>query len=1505
MILEMLMVAKMLTGGLLRERIRQELGIDIGANLASAEELQDWMDWIIEDRLFCCFVAVISVLDVDGDGTISQAEFCDLGEDLRGQVGHFKDLAQAFSQQILDSTDQNSAAADAIVFANASSKHSAAVYQAALTNARLARLRTNKTVAVKVHLFPQTKDEQVTLERFAGFMLSVYITFCLSFIPAGITHYLVKERSSGARQLQALSGASHLAYWLANLIYEAWRTSLPFDQDLALYVLPAISVPLALQSFGYHTLLKGDCGKALICVLAAFGPAIAGFSYIVSFLFKDHSRASNTILSFCLVGAIVLSTVLFVLAIINYDPTAQYPSACDYPTEAHPEGNCRSPGARTADRILGPLFRMVPTVCVYQALFAIAMVANLQANGKQIWHYETPGVSNNEPLLVDDLVLGSTQQGNAFAVERLTGHVRWIAALADDAGGDAGYPNAHEGIFVVSAHKSWKAPTDGGNERIFGLHVSNGSRIWQYTPEVPVWNFAPLFPADGSVVFMDWTGGVYRLNLTTGEEIWKVLAESNKSFGDGGVALSETMVYSCSNFGHFTGDEGTPGVVRAFYLSNGTEVWSKFLEMPCNSYPAVGHLAGFDQLALVVTPGSFMDLFHHVGRALRGEVLALDALTGAQLWRYPVAPYDGGPIGMAVGDFEGFPARVLEGIQLVCYPAHWSAPLIDGSGQVLVGRADGNLHWILGPEGVAFFLVAILMDFAIHSPRLARQLDASTWAQRVSRWVRGRSRADEARLMSVYDDAAAATLLSTRGCIESAFIEFNGAKGRHSASRCRQRPVGGIEKLGDTSKDAAEWSKTVFDLTQLDIGLTECAHESLFKKHFDRIMQFEEVKLFLSYPEPKEKEEKEKIDQHLAAYRISFKYARALHKGAVPLPVLMDEVLIGGIVRTEWIILKCMVYAVGIFLITTAALIPAMTRDGSDSSENRSPQNFGGYIVAACFIVFVFLNGFLMAVWYPTQLRNLFSQMTSGFRMFNVMLMGKKAATAECLPHVRVGDRKQMFSWYLLYSFFISSIQRRKLALEPTNRVDAMAAMESGHKPTLTHVRKRRFSQAQRSFLLECLGDEDFLSAESGEEFCSIPGSPVSGDINEAWAKRTRDARVFHHPSSRQDESGHKDPGPSLESIYGFDAEEMARLGRHNVLNFVFIDDDEEEDGCTDGIEEVFSFDMDKVAEALRRGANQEELSAVIEEAMVKDLPQRIAAARSGSRGEREAVPTSPTLTPRTGDLSALMTPPRSDVLEGLKRVPIGQLRCASPHRGVSSTDLAARLQKIRGQNGSTRRRSSIAQHPQLIEAVNVAKAQHRKSLAKVVETELRQAAASPGLSTQPSLSSAPQEGTNPACYVGKTLNALEEIRPALAAQVRRSLARAQRRRRASLIRAAEVLEAAGVGVGRQHAPNEVLEHLDVVQRAVETAARRHREMGCPDGRRSTARQTRQDLRGSSIIVAIAHVSNADEEEPEPMPEAEEKEKGTEPRAESYWQECVSEIVAVAYEAFTSCLLRK
>ena len=36
-------------------------------------------------------------------------------------------------------------------------------------------------------------DASIRVGSLEVFMLSIYITFCLSFIPAGITHYLVKE----------------------------------------------------------------------------------------------------------------------------------------------------------------------------------------------------------------------------------------------------------------------------------------------------------------------------------------------------------------------------------------------------------------------------------------------------------------------------------------------------------------------------------------------------------------------------------------------------------------------------------------------------------------------------------------------------------------------------------------------------------------------------------------------------------------------------------------------------------------------------------------------------------------------------------------------------------------------------------------------------------------------------------------------------------------------------------------------------------------------------------------------------------------------------------------------------------------------------------------------------------------------------------------------------------------------------------------------------------------
>lgn len=315
------------------------------------------------------------------------------------------------------------------------------------------------------------------------------------------------------------------------------------------------------------------------------------------------------------------------------------------------------------------------------------------SSGRNLWHYDPPGISNNEVSLYGDLVLGSTKTGNAFAVNRKTGEEVWVTNLAKDAGGDCGYPGASEGVFVVGAEMGHDPASDGGNVNVFGVDAKTGEKLWEYGVDKPVWNLTPLFPGDGSTVFMDFAGGMYKLNLKTGAEVWKTLPETSRaSFSDGGATLGPNgLVYTCSNFGENRGSEGTTGMVRAFRLDNGTQAWYKMTTMPCNSYPAVGHIHGVSPLAVVVTPGSFMGQEN-----LHGQVLALNANTGEQLWRHDMKPYSG-LFGMAAGDTEGSFTRQLEGIQQICLPAHWSAPMIDGDGMVIAGRSDGNMYKVFGP----------------------------------------------------------------------------------------------------------------------------------------------------------------------------------------------------------------------------------------------------------------------------------------------------------------------------------------------------------------------------------------------------------------------------------------------------------------------------------------------------------------------------------------------------------------------------------------------------------------------------------------------------------------------------------------------------------------------------------------------------------------------------------------------------------------------------------------
>ncbi|CAE7717695.1 Nsun2 [Symbiodinium sp. CCMP2592] len=407
-------------------------------------------------------------------------------------------------------------------------------------------------------------------------------------------------------------------------------------------------------------------------------------------------------------------------------------------------------------------------------------------------------------------------------------------------------------------------------------------------------------------------------------------------------------------------------------------------------------------------------------------------------------------------------------------------------------------------------------------------------------------------------------------------------------------------------------------------------------------------------------------------------------------------------------------------------------------------------------------------------------------------------------------------------------------------------------------------------FLQHCIGPEQSEEGESDDSFETAVGSPSELQSSENdWQKRIRIlmSRGDSDDEERAQSDASDEGGASLETVFGFEAATLARLARGNskALNFVFMDDDDddEEDGCADGLEEIFSFDLAKVAEALRRGASEHELTSVIEEALVSELPERLAAAKEGA-----PMSACSTATPRTGDISGLMTPPslRSTDLEGLRTPPPAEGRVSPgigcPSGGVSAADLTRRLESQR--QPRSRRRSSIADHPQLLQAVGQIAKRHRRSLAQIVAAEIRK----------------------------------QDAPPRSFAKVRRSVASRQRQHRSGLIHAAEVLEAAGVGVSGSASSEKVAEQLEAVRRALDRAKRRHRQ---------------------SLIVAVHHVHGSiHEEDQQRRPDAPRESQGlaataapTDQGSEiaeehpseeqgSFFQERVNEIVAAAYAAFGS-----
>lgn len=193
------------------------------------------------------------------------------------------------------------------ILVNGSAVHGAGIYMNLVHEAFLQVLTNSNEASIKVRNFPlprtwQQENNSASIDAFTA-ALFFMIAFC--FIPASYASFIVKEREVKAKHQQIISGVSIYAYWCSSFVW-----------DIISYLPTVALVMIIVAAFGVDNYIKNNGGVATFLLFLLYGPAVAAFTYLISFLFRSHSTAQLIVMFFNFLSGLCLMVVSFVLSTI-------------------------------------------------------------------------------------------------------------------------------------------------------------------------------------------------------------------------------------------------------------------------------------------------------------------------------------------------------------------------------------------------------------------------------------------------------------------------------------------------------------------------------------------------------------------------------------------------------------------------------------------------------------------------------------------------------------------------------------------------------------------------------------------------------------------------------------------------------------------------------------------------------------------------------------------------------------------------------------------------------------------------------------------------------------------------------------------------------------------------------------------------------------------------------------------------------------------------------------
>eukprot|EP00536_Pseudo-nitzschia_multiseries_P003231 jgi/Psemu1/284283/fgenesh1_pg.48_\ len=200
-----------------------------------------------------------------------------------------------------------------VVQYNYTAIHAAPLYQKLADEAIVREAIGDTEFKIKsvIHPLPVTNYEDSLGEADDAFTAWFLIILSFPFIAGSFATFVVQEKQSKAKHLQTVAGVKPTSYWLSTWLW-----------DIANYQIPCWITVGLMFVFDVSNLTTTEDGvfSAVITLLLLFGPAVASYSYCISFMFTSPSTCNLILIISGFLIAFGGTLAAFILRLIGSNP---------------------------------------------------------------------------------------------------------------------------------------------------------------------------------------------------------------------------------------------------------------------------------------------------------------------------------------------------------------------------------------------------------------------------------------------------------------------------------------------------------------------------------------------------------------------------------------------------------------------------------------------------------------------------------------------------------------------------------------------------------------------------------------------------------------------------------------------------------------------------------------------------------------------------------------------------------------------------------------------------------------------------------------------------------------------------------------------------------------------------------------------------------------------------------------------------------------------------------